>query len=70
MKYSSEHLAETMRAKREALNLNQTQFAYAIGSTQPIVSEYECGKKTPSFRTAVKIADALGCSLDELVVND
>lgn len=57
---------ERMRQARKAIGLTQPQLAARIGCTQPMVSQYESGIKTPSLTTAIKISAALGASLDWL----
>ncbi len=47
--------------------MSQTELAQAIGCAQSSISYYISGAKTPSLEMCVKIADALGCTLDELV---
>ena len=47
--------------------MSQTQLAEAIGTTQTAVCYYISGKRTPSLEICVKIADVLGCTVDELV---
>ena len=47
--------------------MSQKELALAVGCGQPLISQYISGAKTPSLGMCVKIADALGCSVDELV---
>ena len=51
---------------RAAAGLSQAQLALAVGVAQPRIAEYERGHKAPSLGAAGKLADALGCSLDQL----
>jgi len=40
--------------------------ARKIGSHRPDVSAWVNGRHTPTLRNAVRLAEALGCSLDDL----
>lgn len=57
-------LIEAMRKQRR---MTQTELAIAVGVTQPSISDYESGKKRPTIDTAKKLADALGCTVDDLL---
>lgn len=56
-------LAEVRKAK----GYTQAQLAALIEVPQPHVSRWESGKHFPTLPQLVAIADALGCSLDELI---
>ncbi len=47
--------------------MTQTELAAQLGVTQAAVSEWVREKKRPTIETCVKIADVLGCTLDELI---
>ena len=47
--------------------ITQKQLADAIGITQAMVSHYETGRRTPDLETAARIANALGCKVDDLI---
>ena len=47
--------------------MTQTELAAEAGCAQSLISQYISGAKNPSLTMLVKIADALGCTLDELV---
>lgn len=49
---------------RTAAGVSQVKLAERAGVTQQMVSLYESGKLEPSWRTACRIADALGAKLD------
>ncbi|MEA2462814.1 MAG: hypothetical protein QOJ98_561 [Acidobacteriota bacterium] len=51
---------------RERLSLSTTQLAKMIGVDYMQVSRYEKGQSLPSLGTAVRLAQALQISLDEL----
>ena len=57
-------LIETMRKQKR---MTQTELAIAVGITQPSISDFESGKKRPTIDTAKKLADALGCTVDDLL---
>lgn len=46
---------------------SQGAAAQRIGISQPSLSMYESGKRTPQLHTAAKVASAYGVTLDELV---
>ena len=58
----------SIRERREALGLSQTELAEAVGISAKSLSRYESGERDPRASDLVKIADALGCSV-ELLVN-
>lgn len=55
-------LADTRKNK----NISQDELAKNIGVHAPIIGRYEREEVKPSVEVAVKIAEALGCSLDYL----
>ena len=61
-----------MRIKelREMKGLQQKQLAIDLGVTQPTVCDWENGNKTPSFKSAVKIADYFHVTTDYLLGRD
>lgn len=52
---------------REAAGLNQRQLSRLAGLDPANLNSYEQGRLTPSVATLLRIARALGVSLDELV---
>lgn len=56
-------IAET----RKAAGLSQDQLADAIGMERRSIQRYEGGTRDPRFTDLVRIADALGVPLAELV---
>ena len=50
---------------REAKGLTQEAFGALLGVNQSTIASWESGKKSPTLANMVKIADALGVSLDE-----
>lgn len=55
-----------LAALRAAAGLSQRELAEASGVKRSMINEIEGGRKTPSLGTAIKLADALDCTLDEL----
>jgi len=53
-----------IRELREARGIEQKEFAIDLGISQPTVSAWENGKKTPSANNWNKIADYFGVSVD------
>ena len=56
-------LYRTMMAKLKS----QEDLAYESGLSQSVISKYMNGKSTPSVYKLQKIADALGCSVSDLL---
>ena len=65
---SVDGLPERLRLLRQANNLTQHQLAYVSGVDHPAINRIENGKKLNiAPKTAVALADSLGCSLDYLL---
>lgn len=47
-------------------NLTQQEAADKSGLIQQTVSDYECGKRTPSLNAACKLAQAFEVTVDEI----
>ena len=50
-------------------HINQLELSKKTGISNVTISKYICGKATPSFYNAVKIARVLDCSITELILN-
>lgn len=59
--------AERLKELRERAGLSQTQLAERAGTHFTAVSKLELGKRSPSFRLALDLAEALGLGVGELV---
>jgi transcriptional regulator with XRE-family HTH domain len=59
-----------LREIRVKLGITQQAISSMTGFTQGQICEWEKGKKVISTDTAVRIANALNISLDELIVRD
>lgn len=53
-------------AKRNNLKLSAANLAKRVGVSWQFIRQIEKGQKQPSLDTAIKLAAALNCTLDEL----
>lgn len=60
-------MGEKLKAARMAAGLTQTQLAEMVGVQQRDISRWESGNREPGVLIVKKMAQALGCSMDELV---
>ena len=58
---------ENLRKIRKARKMTQKELGKLVGVTESSISQYEKGKKTPSFEIALKLAEALDCESADLV---
>jgi len=65
-----EVVKKRLKAIRENLKLNQSQFADQLGISQAAISQFEDGKRVPSIETLDKIAKSLGMSVVSLLSDD
>jgi transcriptional regulator with XRE-family HTH domain len=66
MPLDSHTLGTRLRERREQAGLSQATIATQAGIIQPDLSLLERGKKHVWVDTLVRLAEALGCSLDYL----
>ncbi|MXX83981.1 MAG: helix-turn-helix transcriptional regulator [Chloroflexi bacterium] len=59
---------EVVRKRRQALRLSQESLGYRSGLHRTYISEIERGRKSPSLRAIVAIAEALDVSVSELIL--
>ena len=59
-------MAQRIRQLRKAAGLTQEQLARAVDVVVKAVYMWEHGTRTPHLETACRLADVLGCTLDEL----
>jgi transcriptional regulator with XRE-family HTH domain len=59
-------MAKRLKALRQGAGLTQVGLAKAAGVPVRSYQQWEQGKRTPLFDAAVRVADALGVTLDEL----
>jgi len=61
-------MSATVRRLRKARNMTQAELAKKAGVTQGYISRLEAGTKTAlGARVALRLADALGVSMEELL---
>ena len=58
---------ESLRTLRKRAGWNQKELADRLGVDRTAVVKYESGDSEPSLRTAVRMADLFGVSMDELL---
>ena len=56
-----------IKEMRSARGITQSDLAEIIGTTEAAISRYENGKREPRLAIVAKLADALGCTIDELI---
>lgn len=56
----------SIRERRNRLGMSQAELAERIGVNQTAVSQWERGVITPTLNKARKLAETLGCTIDEL----
>lgn len=52
---------------RKIRNMTQADLAALLEVTPAAISRYESGERIPDIVTAAKIANALGCKVDDLI---
>lgn len=57
-----------MRLLRRRSEVSQAALARVAGTSQPAIAAYESGKKSPSWRTIGRLADAAGVEVYPLIV--
>ena len=60
-------IGEKIRILRKSQRLSQESLGRLIGVAKTRISEWETGKVIPLSSTLKKIADALGCSVNDLI---
>ena len=56
-----------LKELRTQAGMTQQQLADSVGVSRPFITDIENDKKTAKVQTLINIANALGCTLDELV---
>jgi putative transcriptional regulator len=62
----NERLANGLKEQRERLGLTQAELAGIVGVSRKTVNTVENGVFTPSATLAIKLAQALGLSVEQL----
>ena len=55
---------------RKRAGISQVDLAKALGVTQSAVSQWEMGVTSPRQAMLLRLADVLGCTVDELLRGD
>lgn len=58
--------AAGLRAERNRADMTQEELADAVGVSTSSVINWESGEYMPSLATTIRIADVLGCTLEQL----
>ena len=56
-----------IREIRKKHSMSQSELAAMIGVTQPTMSSWESGEQSPTLKNCLLLAEALGCSLNDIV---
>lgn len=60
-------MGEKLKAARLAAGMTQGQLAEAVGVSQRDISHWETGHREPGVLIVKEIAQALGCTMEDLV---
>jgi len=60
-------IGSNIKIFRKKMKLTQTALANIVNKSESSIQKYESGAVTPDFETLNKIAEALGCSLKDLI---
>ncbi len=60
-------IGESIRAKREAVGMSQTELAQRIATTPATISRMESDTKIPSVALCRSIAKALDCGIADII---
>jgi len=66
-KYKIENFGKNLKEVIDFLELNQAEFAEAVGITQSAVSQILSGTRAPSIETLVKILNYVPVSFERLL---
>ena len=69
MMYLQDIVAENIRKRREAMGLTRRGLAYLMGAgeSSKCISKWELGIGLPNANNLCLLADAFGCTVDELL---
>lgn len=65
--YTDAVFAKRLASIRTDRKMSQADLAEAAGVSKDSIINWECGRCTPHLDAACKIADVLGCAIDDLV---
>ena len=60
-------IGENIKRLREERNMTQRELAMEVGVTHPMICQIERGSKVPSMPLGSQIAQALNCSIIDLM---
>lgn len=60
-------IGRQIRTRRESAGLSQIELAEQIGVVPRTLGSYECGERVPPLDTASRIAQVLGCTVNDLL---
>lgn len=63
-------MKNTITEKRKSLGMTQEELAKLLKISRPYLSDIENGKYNVSGRLMLKIANALGCKVEEIFFDD
>lgn len=56
-----------LRRIRKARKMTMKQLGEEVGVTEAAIGLYETGKRKPSYEMLLKLSEALGCSVDDIL---
>lgn len=56
-----------LRKMRERCGITQTELARRLGIRQNTITQWESGRRSPRVSEITRLADAVECTLDELL---
>lgn len=56
--------------RRKKLKLSQEELARKSGVSRASIARYETNEQSPTLATAQRLAEALGCTIDDLFGNE
>ena len=63
----AENIKHLRQMKRVERSMTQADLAEATGLNPCAISHFETGNRTPSLKNLIKLSDALGVTIDDLV---
>lgn len=60
-------MSVVIKKRRRAMHLTQQKLGERIGVSQSAVGMWESGVRTPQTKFLLKLAQALGCTVDDLL---
>jgi transcriptional regulator with XRE-family HTH domain len=59
-----------LRSLRRQAGLNRDVLAFAVGRTTGTIANYEQGRTVPSAEIVARLADYLGCHVEDFFIKD